>query len=332
MKLVVLLNETAGTFAGRTPEIRRAFGAVRLAPEIATVGPGMLGAAVAAARDGGADAVIVGGGDGSLSTAAAELAGSSCGLGVLPLGTFNHFAKDLGIPLDLVGAARIVAEAHMAPLDIAEVNGRVFINHSALGIYPRMVRHRDLQRARFGRSKWLAMAVATVAALRDYPTFGLRIRVAGEAIARRTPFVFIGNNGYLLDAYGIGVGGGRDKLALLVAHDAGRLALVRMGMRAFSGRSALGGDLDALTFTSAFIDSRRRALRVEIDGEVAMLEPPLRYRLRPGALSVLQPRRPAELSPVVSVGIGGGRKSWIGTASAAAGNASRVVCASVSAS
>jgi diacylglycerol kinase family enzyme len=282
------------------------------------------------ARDRGAGTVIVGGGDGSLNTAASELAGSACRLGILPLGTFNHFAKELGIPLDLAGAVGVIAAGHAAPLDLAEVNGRLFINHSAIGIYPRMLRHRELQRARLGRNKWLAMAVATLRAVRDYPTLGLRIRVAGEAIARRTPFVFIASNRYILRTYGVGSGGGRNQLVLVVAHDEGRLALLRIGAKAFSGRSALDGAVDALTFTKAVIDSRRRALRVEIDGEVALLRPPLRYRLRPAALDVLMPRGAAELSSAASVETDGGR-AWIGTASAAAGSVSRDAGASASA-
>jgi diacylglycerol kinase family enzyme len=326
MRRVAILNATAGTIASYGADVgaarvRAALAAAGLDCAVETVGPAELAARVRSARDRGAEAVIVGGGDGSLNTAAGLLAGSGTALGVLPLGTFNHFAKDLGIPLDLAGAVRALAGARTGPRDIAEVNGRIFINHSAIGLYPRMLRHRDLQRARFGRSKWLATAVASAAALRDYPTFGLRIRIGAEAMVRRSPFVFVGNNGYILDSYGIAVGGGRQKLALVVAHDVGRLGLLRMGLGAFAGRLELAHGADALTFASAVIESRRRHLRVEIDGEVAILAPPLRYRLLPGALSVLQPQPEAELSPPDDVDLGGGRERWTGTGSAAAGSA-----------
>jgi diacylglycerol kinase family enzyme len=326
MRRVAFLNASAGGLAGYAADAAAARVAAALAAggldcAVETVAPGELAERVRRARDGGAEAVIVGGGDGSLNTAAGLLAGSGTALGVLPLGTFNHFAKDLGIPLDLEGAVRALAGARPAALDVAEVNGRIFINHSAIGVYPRMLRHRDLQRARFGRSKWLATVVASAAALREYPTFGLRIRIGDDAIVRRTPLVFVGNNGYILDSYGTGIGGGRDKLALLVAHDVGRLRLLRMGLGALSGHLDLGHGADALTFSSAVIESRRRHLLVEIDGEVATLDPPLHYRLLPGALNVLQPEPAAELSPPLDVGLGGGRERWTGTESAAAGSA-----------
>ena len=325
MGRIAFLNLGAGAVAGYGADAATRVGAALLAGGVdcvvETVAPGELAERVRRARDSGAEAVIVGGGDGSLNTAAGLLAGSATALGVLPLGTFNHFAKDLGIPLDLEGAVRALAGARAAPLDIAEVNGRIFINHSAIGVYPRMLHHRDLRRPRLGRSKWLATVLASAAAISEYPTFSLRIRIGDEAIVRRTPFVFVGNNGYILDSYGIGLGGGRDKLALLVAHDVGRVGLLRMGLGAFSGRLDLAQGADALTFTSAIIESRRRHLLVEIDGEVARLDPPLRYGLLPGALKVLQPQPAAELSPVHDVGLGGGRERWTGTESAAAGSA-----------
>jgi diacylglycerol kinase family enzyme len=326
MRRVAFLNPRAGTLAGYGAEaaaarVGAALAASGLDCAVETVAPDELAERVRRARDSGADAVIVGGGDGSLNTAAGLLAGSGTALGVLPLGTFNHFAKDLGIPLDLGGAVRALAASRPAALDVAEVNGRIFINHSAIGVYPRMLRHRDLQRARFGRSKWLATAVASAAALRDYPTFGLRIRIGDEAMFRRTPFVFVGNNGYILDSYGTGIAGGRDKLALLVAHDVGRLGLLRMGLGAFSGHLEVAHGADALTFASAVIESRRRHLLVETDGEVTMLDPPLRYRLLPGAVKVLQPQPAAELSPALDVGLGKGQERWTGTESAAAGSA-----------
>ena len=81
------------------------------------------------------DAVVVGGGDGSIRTVASVLAETSVPLGVLPLGTLNHFVKDLGIPLPLEEAAATIAAGHLRVVDLAEVNGRVFVNNVSLGLY-----------------------------------------------------------------------------------------------------------------------------------------------------------------------------------------------------
>jgi diacylglycerol kinase family enzyme len=209
-------------------------------------------------------------------------------MGVLPLGTFNHFAKELGMPFDLGEAARAIAGGRAESVDLGTINGEVFINHAAVGIYPHMVRLREALRRRQGLGKFPAMAVAFVDTFIDYPTFGLRVRVGGAAKARRSPFAFVANNRYILDAYGIEGHGGRETLSLLLAHDAGRFALMRMGAKALLGR--LGRDAyDLLTFDAARIDSRRRRLLVEIDGELETMKPPLNFRLMKGALTVIRP-------------------------------------------
>ena len=91
----------------------------------------------------GARAVVAGGGDGTVGSVAGALAGTDRPLGVLPLGTLNHFAKDLRIPLGLEEAARNVCEGREARVDVGEVNGQVFVNNSSLGLYPRIVRRRE---------------------------------------------------------------------------------------------------------------------------------------------------------------------------------------------
>src|SRR5690242_16910079 len=122
MKLVVLVNRGAGIVPGAgDAEVRAALRSAGLAAEIVALrGPELPDAVRRACRH-GAEVVAVAGGDGSLNAAAAELAGSTAALAVLPLGTFNHFAKDLGIPLDLAGAVRVLAEGRAVPVDIAEV-------------------------------------------------------------------------------------------------------------------------------------------------------------------------------------------------------------------
>jgi diacylglycerol kinase family enzyme len=292
MRVHVVLNAQAGALLRGTHQtaidtVTAAFARVGLAPRVGCADPAALERAIDdAASDG--DIVVVGGGDGTLRSAAARLAHRPAALGVLPLGTFNHFAKDLGIPLDLDGAVRAIAEGTAQPRDIAAVNGHVFINHAGVGLYPHMVELRERLRGAGGLGKFPAMAIAMLDLLRAYPTFGLRIRVGGETRTRRSPFLFVANNGYILDAYGLERPDPRDKLTLLLAHDAGRWALLRMGAKALIGR--LGKDAyDALAFERAVIESRRDRLLVELDGEIEALAPPLEFKLMPDALRVVRP-------------------------------------------
>ena len=109
------------------------------------------------------------GGDGTVDTVAAALVGTEVALGVLPLGTLNHFAKDLGLPLELGGAVQTIGAGYTVRIDVGDVNGQMFLNNSSLGLYPRIVRHRQKQTERLGRSKWRVSLWATLVFLSPLP-------------------------------------------------------------------------------------------------------------------------------------------------------------------
>jgi diacylglycerol kinase family enzyme len=235
-------------------------------------------------------AIIAAGGDGTLNAVASVVAGTGIALGVLPLGTLNHFAKDLGIPLDVDGAASTIAANHTADVDVGEVNGQVFINNSSLGLYPQIVRHRESQQRRLGRGKWPALAWATFMAVRRSAFMTVRLKLDEQESIYRTTFVFIGNNDYVMEGFDIGKRErlDRGRLSLYVSHRRGRWGLLLLALRALFHRLQ-ARDFDALTAQSIVVETRRRALHVATDGEVCTLPTPLEYRIRPGALRVLVP-------------------------------------------
>jgi diacylglycerol kinase family enzyme len=239
----------------------------------------------------GAQLVAAGGGDGTINAVGSVMVGSGVPFGVLPLGTLNHFAKDLGIPLDLDDAVRNLAEGVPRQVDVGEVNGRIFLNNSSLGLYPDIVRDREQQQRRLGRGKWPAAMWATLAALRRYPFLSLRLTVKGETLARRSPFVFIGNNRYTMQGLSIGERDCLDDglLSLYVAQKPTRLGLLRFAIDALRGKLGSERDFDVLEAEGFEIDTRHHRVRVATDGEVTVMNPPLRYRVRPGALTVLVP-------------------------------------------
>ena len=250
---------------------------------------------VAAARralEQGARLVVAGGGDGTINAVASVMVDSGVPFGVLPLGTLNHFAKDLGLPLDLGAAVRNLATGRPMKVDVGEVNGRIFLNNSSLGLYPDIVRDREQQQRRLGRGKWPAAAWAALAALRRYQFLSMRLDVNGERLARRTPFVFIGNNAYTMQGLAIGERARLDEgvLSLYVAQHPTRLGLLRFAFDAVFGRLGEERDFDVLRSPGFDIDTHRSRLRVATDGEVTVMSPPLHYRMRPGALTVLVPR------------------------------------------
>lgn len=246
----------------------------------------------------GARAVVAGGGDGTVGAVASLLAGTEKPLGVLPLGTLNHFAKDLRIPLSVEKAARTVCEGRIARVDVGEVNGQVFVNNSSLGLYPRIVRRRDKLQQREGSGKWSAFVRAALSVLRRYPFLYVRLSVDGQEIVRETPFVFVGNNEYKMERFQMGARARLDEgsLSLFVAHRTGRLGLLRLAVRALFGRLRRAKDFDALSAQEIWVETRRpKRLPVATDGEVTVMSTPLRYRVRPGALRVIVPKEESEV-------------------------------------
>lgn len=235
-------------------------------------------------------AIVAGGGDGTVSSVAAAVINTDKALGVLPLGTLNHFAKDLKIPLDLASAARTIVAGHTTEVDVAEVNDRIFLNNSSLGLYPIIVRERE-KRERLGFRKWPAFFWAIIQAFRRYPFLDVRLRLNGKFIDRKTPFVFVGNNQYAMDLLSIGMRDRLDRgeLSIYITHRTSRARLIGLGLRAVLGR--LREDKDFLAFNSSEvkIETRHKRLRVAFDGEIDVMRPPLHYRIRTRALRVIVP-------------------------------------------
>ncbi|MBH1984944.1 MAG: sphingosine kinase [Burkholderiales bacterium] len=293
-KIAVIINGGAG--CGYAPDwaqqLEAQFAAVGLdaAITLAQSGADMITTAELALRD-GAPIVVAGGGDGTINAVASVVVGSGTPFGVLPLGTLNHFAKDLNIPLDLDAAIANVARGVRQQVDVGEVNGRIFLNNSSLGLYPDIVRDREKQQRRLGRGKWLAFSWALVAALRRYPFLSVQLKLKDAVHARRTPFVFIGNNEYLMEGLNIGererLNGGQ--LSLYVAQRPGRLGLLKLALHALVGKLSQAKDFDMLMANDLEIATKHRRLRVATDGEVTIMNTPLRYRIRPAALDVIVP-------------------------------------------
>lgn len=236
-----------------------------------------------------AKVVIAGGGDGTINAVANALTGSQTVLGILPLGTLNHFAKDLGIPLEIEAAVESALAGRVREVDVAEVNGRVFVNNSSIGLYPEIVRERETLE-HDGKSKWVALVQAAIAVARRSTAMKVRIRASQHTVKTKTRFVFVGNNEYAFAA---------SRIAERVRLDSGILWVVQVP---YVGRfRALAETAWAFFVTRkprspiAFgtpelrIETRRRSIDVAFDGEVRRMQTPLLYRSRPRALRVAVP-------------------------------------------
>jgi len=247
--------------------------------------------------DAGAEAIVAGGGDGTINAVASRLLGREVTLGVLPLGTLNHFARDLGIPFELDAAVKVIADQHVVTTDVGEVDDRIFLNNSSIGLYPRIVTEREDAQRHLGLGKWPALARATWHALRHPSSFNAVVCVDGEDIERRTPFIFVGNNCYVLEGFGLGRRTCLDDgvLSLNVLRPKSALGFLWLGLRSLLGIGSHADDFDHFEAEHFEIRAQRGDEEVAIDGEVTCMASPMRYRIRKRALRVFAPATAAEI-------------------------------------
>jgi diacylglycerol kinase family enzyme len=293
-RVTILLNRGGGAVAADPDIARKVGGALAAAgveAEVELIPGGECEARARAIVERGDELLVVGGGDGSISAAASALIGSETVLGILPLGTLNHFSRDLGIPAKLEEAAALIASRPERRVDVAEMNAHIFINNSAIGLYPLMVLDRDLQRKRLGRSKRLAMVLASLRTLARFNHQRLTLTVDDEQGRIDTPLLFVGNNDYRID---LGAPGRRERLdggelSLFVMRKKTRRGLIAASLRALFGRPRDDDMVRIDNVERLRVASRRRALPVSLDGEVVRATPPLDYRIRKQALRVIAP-------------------------------------------
>lgn len=232
--------------------------------------------------------VVAGGGDGTLSATASGLVGTEVAFGVLPVGTLNHFARDLDLPLELEAAAKVVCQGHTTEVDVAEVNGKTFLNNSIIGLYP-VFRFIRAEQERRGVPRKLALLWAIAAVFRRWPFFTIRFYLDGREIVRRTPYVLIANNEHGMHGWDLGFRKSlcEGKLWIYVMRPKSRLGLLSMLIRMLLGRFEGRHHFDIFTAEDeVYVETRSRRIGVALDGEVHVMETPLRYRILPRSLKV----------------------------------------------
>jgi len=239
----------------------------------------------------GATIVVAGGGDGTISAVASHLVGTGIALGVIPMGTLNHFAKDMGVPLEIPDAVDSIIAGNMVRVDAGTVNGHTFINNASLGLYPKVVAHReDLQAG--GLHKWLAFLPAVYRALRDYVPQHVTIASQEHGTAsEKVPFVFIGNNEYEASGAGIGKRSRMDAGRLWVYRGAAR---TRLDVALLAIKTLRGGastpELKVFHADQFSIRTRRLRTKIALDGEILDLASPLEFSMQKAALNVIVPK------------------------------------------
>jgi len=222
---------------------------------------------------GGADALAMAGGDGSQAVVAMVAAEQDLPYACIPAGTRNHFALDLGVDRDdVIGALDAFAGGRERRVDLAEVNGRVFVNNVSIGLYAEAVQREGYREAK------LRTILDTLPEVLGPEGKGLDLRWAGPKGPEHSSgaAILVSNNRYRL---GRAVGSGTRPriddglLGIAVASPPG--GGQRMNERPWQEWSAPAFEVDA-----------DGPIAAGIDGEAVTLDAPLRFRILPAALAV----------------------------------------------
>ncbi|MDQ3117490.1 MAG: hypothetical protein M3Q86_12930 [Verrucomicrobiota bacterium] len=237
--------------------------------------------------------LVAGGGDGTICSVAEAAREHGKTLGVIPLGTFNYFAKNLGIPLELEEAARVILEGESVHASVLDLDGRLVLNNSSIGIHPAVLLTRRKMYRRWGRNQLSAYVSVVMTAVQPPPRLRVRLATDEGEVVRETPLVMICSNAFQMEAFALA---GKEclaegKFALYVARMAGRATILRLGLRALFRCLRPGVDYDVICASDVTIETLRKPrLRAAVDGELERLESPMRFQVAPRRLCVLAPR------------------------------------------
>ena len=288
-RVLVLLNARAGTLidAGTETIVEQIDATLKPRCEtldIRLLQPRDLTRAIADAALGPHDTVIVGGGDGSASAAVAAFSGGEKQLGVLPFGTMNLFARDLGMPPDVHETVAVLSTVAPQRIDLAEINGRPFHTLSGLGFFSQMARAREEVRGHpLGR--FASVALASIRALRRTAPFTIDIVLDGRPERVTALSVLVTNNRFGADWRRARLDEG--VLEMHIVDDQGTLTKLKASTALLTGAWRTEQDIRSIVASNMTITSRRRHTSASTDGERVRERLPLHYRVLPGALTVL---------------------------------------------
>lgn len=240
----------------------------------------------------GAERILVAGGDGTIASAAALVAGTGTELAILPAGTLNHFAKDYGIPTDLDDAAKVAAGGTIKPADLAYVNDCVLLNTSSIGAYVTFVRVRERFEPKVGYA--IASLLAFIRMFSSLRTFDVEVEVKGNKKLYRSSLVFIGvgERELKMPVLGNRVENGKRGLHVMVVQGrrpARLFAVAMAGISKGTRQAARLPQFDAFIVDSCRVDLRRSSPTIALDGELKTMVTPLQYRIERDAIRIVVP-------------------------------------------
>ncbi|MBA2711272.1 MAG: diacylglycerol kinase [Tatlockia sp.] len=228
--------------------------------------------------------ILIGGGDGSIRTAAQYCANTSIQLGVLPLGTMNHLAKELNLPQSPEELVAVIKNQSVCQVDVGEVNGLIFLNNSSIGFYPKFT----IRRIRYGKfyNKWISYIPSFIDSLKKHEVFKVDIKSKNLNRSLKTSFLMISNNIYSLkfpltikrDSF-------KDATLGLYYFKQGKIRLMKILRSLFNNKKNFEILKSEAPIEMYFLE--KDEVSISLDGEVLKVKNPLHYKSRPKSLNLL---------------------------------------------
>jgi len=239
--------------------------------------------------EGGQRLFVAAGGDGTINHVAQPLVKTEAVLGILPVGTLNHFSRDLGIPPDWRQALDVALRGATRQIDTGRANDRYFLNNISLGLYPEIVEKREEQRA---RGRWKAFAIAGYYAFKTFPHVSINVETEHFFQSIKTHLFMVSNNPYDLSRFGVEaprvtLEGGQ--LSVYWLPHGPKIQLVRVLARFLRGRIDAVGGLRVLRTRSVKVQTSDGKIRLGMDGELVEMRTPLVVQSVPSSLLVKVP-------------------------------------------
>lgn len=296
MRFIAVLNRDGGTL--RTTDLSAFFARMRdtlesagHSVEIETVSGKNLVEALDRAEKSDADVILAGGGDGTISAAAAKLMDSDKALGVLPAGTMNLFARSLGIPLALDDAVSELAKGSVRRVDIASANGHPFVHQFSVGMHARLIDLRSKMEFASRIGKIRASARAAWETIRSPKAIDVTLVLDNAQLKASATAIGISNNlfgeGHL--PYAEKPDGGLLGIYVTVSRKRGEIIWLLVNMALGKWRDNQQVEIHQSKSVTLIVESRHQRLKSAIDGELCRLSRETTIKMHPGALRVLAP-------------------------------------------
>ena len=239
--------------------------------------------------------VVAAGGDGTINSVAGLCYKHGVTLGVLPLGTYNYFARDLGIPLETEGAVDVLIAQNEKSVAIGLIEGRVFLVNASIGLYTDIIETRERYKAKLGRYRFVALVATVVSLFRAQKHLTCKVKSAKEEISQKALAVFIGNNALQLENIGLTPAehSDPDALAIIIVKRMTLFQKCRMLFWAMFRNLRVEERVDHYTATDFTIETSKKYVTAVLDGEIMNFTSPLVFQAKPGGLKVIAPIKSA---------------------------------------